>query len=73
MSVTQRGIAHAHSTLALHVGTTFEKLNEQIAAYRTPMRERASEGQDVRDHERILQLMIETQALAMMHRHLLLK
>jgi len=48
-------------------------LNEQIAAHRTLMRELGSEGQDVRDHERILQLMIEAQALAMLHRHLLLR
>ena len=52
-----------------HIG----ELNEQIAAHRALMRELGSEGQDVRDHERILQLMIEAQALAMMHRHLLLK
>ena len=49
------------------------ELNEQIVAHRTLMRELASEGQDERDHERTLQLMIEAQALAMMHRHLLLK
>jgi hypothetical protein len=52
-----------------HIG----ELNEQIAAHRTLMRELALGGQDVRDHERILQLMIEAQTLAMMHRHLLLK
>ena len=52
-----------------HIG----ELNEQISAHRTLMRELASEGQDVRDHERILQFMIEAHALAMMHRHLLLK
>ena len=63
---------HARRLLHLmeqHIG----ELNEQIAAHRTLMRELGSEGQDVRDHERILQLMIEAQALAMMHRHLLLK
>ena len=63
-----------HARRLLHMTEQhIRELNEQIAAHRTLMRELGSEGQDVRDHERILQLMIEAQALAMMHRHLLLK
>jgi DNA repair exonuclease SbcCD ATPase subunit len=63
-----------HARRLLHMTEQhIRELNEQIAAHRTLMRELGSEGQDVRDHERVLQLMIEAQALAMMHRHLLLK
>ena len=63
-----------HARRLLHMTEQhIRELNEQIAAHRALMREFASEGRDVRDHERILQLMIEAQALAMMHRHLLLK
>ena len=63
-----------HARRLLHMTEQhIRELNEQIAAHCALMRELASEGRDVRDHERILQLMIEAQALAMMHRHLLLK
>jgi hypothetical protein len=63
-----------HARRLLHMTEQhIRELNGQIAAHRTLMRDLVSEGQDVRDHEQILQLMIEAQALAMMHRHLLLK
>jgi|SRR5215212_7716528 len=52
-----------HARRLLHTTEQhIRELNEQIVAHRTLMRELASEGQDVRDHERTLQLMIEAQA-----------
>jgi hypothetical protein len=51
-----------------HIG----ELSEQIAAHRILIRRLASEGQDMREHEQILELIVEAKALALTHRHLLL-